>query len=164
MGCSIVTSWDKNIRPCLELEARRRLAVARVNEGWKHADVAAFLGVSIRAVGKWMAAYRASGDDGLDGKPHPGPKPKLSKRQERGVLSCLAGSPKAFGYATDLWTIRRLAEVIAKRYGVRFNSNYLPHLDRVVRSHLGELGKRPDPIRSLWRGGELPFIDKNEAN
>jgi transposase len=41
------------------------------------------------------------------------------------VLSWLSKSPKAFGYKTDLWTTRRLAEVIENRYGVRFNSNYL---------------------------------------
>lgn len=108
-----------------ELEARRRLAVTRVNEGWKQKDVAAFLGVSLKAVGKWMAAYRASGDDGLKAKLRPGPKPKLSGKQERRVLWWLARSPRAFGYKTDLWTTRRLAEVIETRYGVRFNSNYL---------------------------------------
>src|SRR5262249_40147332 len=108
-----------------ELEARRRLAVQRVNEGWKQKDLAAFLGVSLRAVGSWVAAYRAAGEDGLKGRPHPGPKPKLSSRQERAVLSWLARSPKAFGYKTELWTTRRLAEVIEERYGVRFNANYL---------------------------------------
>jgi hypothetical protein len=56
------------------------------------------------------------------GKPHPGPKPKLSTRQERSMLSWLARSPKAFGYKTELWTIR-LAEVIAKRSSVRFNES-----------------------------------------
>jgi transposase len=108
-----------------ELEARRRLAVQRVAEGWKQKDVAAFLGVSERAVNGWVAAHRRAGDDGLMGKPHPGAKPKLSKRQEASVLSWLAKSPLAFGYKTDLWTTRRLAEVIQKRFGVRFNSNYL---------------------------------------
>lgn len=88
-------------------------------------DVAAFLGVSTKAVGNWVAAYRERGDDGLKGKPHPGPKPKLSGRQERAVLSWLAGSPRAFGYKTELWTTRRLAEAIEKRYKVRFNANYL---------------------------------------
>ena len=111
--------------PASELEARRRLAVARVNEGWMQKDVAAFLGVSTRAVGKWMAAYREHGDDGLSSRPRTGAKPKLSRRREAAVLSWLAGSPKAFGYKTDLWTTRRLAEVIEKKYGVRFNSNYL---------------------------------------
>src|SRR5262249_9345448 len=104
-----------------ELEARRRLAVARVNEGWNQKDVAAFLGVSTRAVGKWVAAYRAEGDDGLKRKPRTGPKPKLSRRQEAAVLSWLAGSPQAFGYKTELWTTRRPAEAIEKKYGVRSN-------------------------------------------
>ncbi len=108
-----------------EREARRRLAVARVNDGWKQKDVAAFLGVSTRAVGKWMAAYRGSGEEGLKARPRTGAKPKLSKRQERAALTWMARSPRAFGYPDDLWTTRRLAEVIEKRYGVRFNSNYL---------------------------------------
>ena len=106
-----------------ELEARRRLAVQRVNEGWPQKDVAAFLGASTKAVGNWVAAYRAAGDDGLKGKPHPGPKPKLSGRQEAAVLPWLARSPRAFGHKTELWTTRRLAEVIERRYGVRFHSN-----------------------------------------
>src|SRR5262245_44888801 len=108
-----------------ELESRRRLAVRRVLDGYSQKDVAAFLGVSTKAVGNWMAVYRAAGDDGLKARPRPGAKPKLSKRRERSALSWLAKSPRAFGYATDLWTTRRLAEVIEKRYGVRFNSNYL---------------------------------------
>src|SRR4051812_41267248 len=105
-------------------EARRRLAVARVNEGWQQKDVAAFLGVSTRAVGKWMAAYRESGEDGLKARPRPGARPKLSTRQERAVLTWMARSPRAFGYPDDLWTTRRLAPVIETKYGVRFNSNY----------------------------------------
>lgn len=107
------------------MEARRRLAVTRVNEGWKHKDVAAFLGVSLKAVGNWVAAYRAAGDDGLKSTPRTGPAPKLTRRREQSVLSWLARSPQAFGYKTDLWTTRRLAEVIDKRFGVRFNANYL---------------------------------------
>src|SRR5262245_37921839 len=108
-----------------ELEQRRRLAVRRVLEGRTQKDVADFLGVSVRAVNGWVADHRRAGDDGLRAKPHPGRRPKLSGRQERSVLSWLARSPKAFGYPTDLWTTRRLAEVIAKRFGVRFNANYL---------------------------------------
>src|SRR5215813_3504413 len=91
-----------------EREARRRPAVARALEGWKQKAVAAFLGVSTKAVGNWMAAYRRSGDDGLTAKPRSGRPPKLSKRQERAVLAWLARSPEAFGYKTALWTTRRL--------------------------------------------------------
>ena len=42
----------KNKPSASESEARRRLAVTRVNEGWKQKDMAAFLGVSTRAVAK----------------------------------------------------------------------------------------------------------------
>ena len=108
-----------------ELERRRRLAVQRVLEGMKQTDVAAFLGVTPRTVSRWMTAYRAGGDDAIKIKPIPGRPPKLSKRQEQSVCGWLAKSPKAFGYQTDLWTTKRLAEVIEKRFGIRFNSNYL---------------------------------------
>lgn len=108
-----------------ELEKRRRLAVQRVAEGWTQKAVADFLGVTPRAVGSWVAAHRKSGDAGLNGKPHPGASPKLSKRQTESVLAWLARSPRAWGYQTELWTTRRLAEVIEKKYKIRFNANYL---------------------------------------
>ncbi len=114
-----------------ELERRRRLAVQRVLEGMKQTDVAAFLGVTPRTVSRWMSAYRAGGDDAIKIKPIPGRPPKLSKRQEQTVCGWLAKSPKAFGYQTDLWTTKRLAEVIEKRFGIRFNSNYTDSLNDV---------------------------------
>lgn len=147
-----------------ELQARRRLAVTRVNEGWKQKDVAAFLGVSTRAVGKWVAAYRAGGDGGLKGKPRTGPRPKLTGRQERSVLSWLAKSPKAFGYATELWTTRRLAEVIAKRFGVRFNSNYLAEwlTRRGYSPQKPEMKavERDNPAVARWLAEDWPRIKK----
>jgi transposase len=147
-------------------EARRRLAVTRVNEGWKQKDVATFPGVSTRAVGKWMAAFRASGDEGLKGKPHPGAKPKLSARQERSVLSWLARSPKAFGYKTELWTARRLAEVVQKRYGVRFNSNYLAdwltRRDHSPQEPETKAVGRDNPGIARWAAEDWPRIKKSE--
>jgi transposase len=147
-----------------ELAARRRLAVQRVNEGWKQKDVAEFLGISVKAVGNWMAAYRIAGDDGLAGKPHPGAKPKLSKRQERSVLSWLSKSPEAFGYKTDIWTTRRLAEVIEKRFGVRFNSNYLAAwlTDRGYSPQKPETPalERNNPAIARWIAEEWPRLKK----
>jgi transposase len=150
-----------------ESEARRRLAVARVNPGWTQAAVADFLGVSARAVAKWMAAYRAEGDDGLKGKPHPGARPKLTARQERSVLSWLASSPRAFGYKTDLWTTRRLAEVIERKYRVRFNSNYLAAwLKRRGQSPQKpevRAVERDEPAAARWLAEDWPRIKKKRA-
>jgi transposase len=89
-----------------ELEQRRRLAVRRVHEGWKQRDVAAFLGVSERAVGRWVAAERRQGEDGLRARPHPGGAPRLTEAQATEVLACLLRPAGEFGFPTALWTAR----------------------------------------------------------
>jgi transposase len=150
-----------------ELEARRRPAVQRVAEGWLQKEVAAFLGVSERAVNGWVAAHRKLGDAGLAGRPHPGAKPKLTKRREKVVLGWLAKSPRAFGFETDLWTTRRLAELVERRYGVRFNSNYLA----TWLNARGYAPQKPE-VRAVerneeaiggWIAQEWPWIKKSEG-
>jgi transposase len=147
-----------------ELEARRRLAVQRVNEGWKQKDVAAFLGVTDRAVSGWVAAHRKAGDEALASEPHPGPAPKLTRRREQAVLSWLAKSPQAFGYKTDLWTTKRLAEVIGKKYGVRFNSNYLAEwlTKRGYSPQKPEVRavERDEPAIARWAAEDWPRVKK----
>jgi transposase len=108
-----------------ELEARRVAAVRRVDEGWAQKDVAAFLGVHPVTVAKWVARHRADGVDGLAARPTPGRPRFLSAEQERKVLGWLSESPTKRGFRTDLWTARRVAELIDKKFGVRFHPNYL---------------------------------------
>jgi transposase len=108
-----------------ELEARRRLAVQRVNDGWKRADVAAFLGVHPETVAEWARAYKAGGDKALAAKPHPGRKPFLTAAQEKQVLGWLADPPTAHGFRTDPWTARRVADLIRTKLGVTFHPHYL---------------------------------------
>jgi transposase len=107
------------------LEERRRLAVQRVNDGWTQRQAAAFLGVSERAVGAWVAAWRARGDEGLKAKPHPGRKPFLTAQQAQQVLGWLLRPPTDFGFPDELWTARRVAQLIEDRLGVAFHPNYL---------------------------------------
>ena len=108
-----------------ELEARRRLAVRRVGEGWKRADVAAFLGVHPETVAGWTRAHKAGGEKGLAAKPHPGRKPFLTAGQEKQVLGWLADPPTKHGFGTDLWTAKRVADLIHTKLGVRFHPSYL---------------------------------------
>lgn len=108
-----------------ELEARRRLAVQRVNEGWKRADVAAFLGVHPETVALWARTHKAGGDTALAARPHPGRTPFLTADQEEQVLGWLADRPTAHGFRTDLWTARRVADLTRRRLDVRFHPHYL---------------------------------------
>jgi transposase len=141
--------------------------VQRVAEGRSQKEVAAFLGVTAGAVGRWVRAHRAGGDDALKAVPAPGRPPKLSARRERSVLVWLAGSPKAFGYRSDLWTTRRLAEVIERRFGVRFNANYLAEWLRAR----GLSPQRPEvraverdgPAIARWLSEDWPRIKKRRG-
>lgn len=108
-----------------ELEARRIGAVRRVDEGWSQKDVAAFLGVHRVTVAKWVARHRADKNNGLKAKPTPGRPRFLTAAQERKVLGWLAESPTKYGFRTDLWTARRVAELILQKFGVRFHPNYM---------------------------------------
>lgn len=108
-----------------EKEARRRLAVQRVTEGWTQQEVAEFLGVHPVTVNKWVRAYRDAGDDGLAATPHPGRTPFLTADQEAEVIGWLAQQPTNFGFVTDLWTAGRVAELIRKKFGVEYHPNYL---------------------------------------
>src|SRR5262249_27958389 len=61
LGTGMVSNTMNGSKPGrtkAELEARRRLAVQRVTDGWSQKDVAAFLGVHPVTVAKWVAAFR----------------------------------------------------------------------------------------------------------
>lgn len=119
-----------------ELANRRRLAIQRVREGYTVAAVARFLNVSERSVYRWLARVRDRGDRaGLNPTPHLGPKPRLRIAQQVDVLDLLDGSPTAYGFATHLWTAPRVAEMIWRRFGVRYHPRYLNQwlTDRGVR-------------------------------
>ena len=108
-----------------ELERRRRLAVQRLQDGHTASEVAEFLEVHIRTVRKWRAAHKRRGDAGLKAKPQPGRPPKLKARQVCQVLSWFRKNPRSFGFTTELWTAKRVAQVIKRKWRVRFNHRYL---------------------------------------
>jgi transposase len=101
------------------------LAVARVLEGYSQQEVAEFLGVSKGSVSDWMKAYRTGGLQALSAKPHPGRPPTLSPDQEREVLSWFSRSPTEFGFAGELWTAVRAAQLMRRRFKKTLHPRYV---------------------------------------
>ena len=54
----------------------------------------------------------------LAAKPHPGPTPRLDARQKARLVKLLLAGPLAAGYTTNLWTCRRVKELIVRHFGV----------------------------------------------
>src|SRR5439155_12167202 len=136
-----------------ELERRRRLAVQRVHDGYTAVEVARFLGVHLRTVRSWLAADRDDPKHGLNPKPHFGRPPKLTFDQELEVLCWLYAKPTSFGFATDLWTAPRIAQRMAKEFGVHFHPRY-------VNAWLTERGVTPQKPQRRPRERDQEAIDR----
>jgi len=103
------------------LEALRRQAVVRVLKGQTQAAVAEGLGVHSVTVAKWIARHRAAGEAGLAAKPTPGRPRFLSPPQEAQVKTWLSQKPTDHGFRTDLWSARRIVELVRRKFGVTFH-------------------------------------------
>jgi len=113
-----------------QLERRRLQAVALKEQGVKPTQIARRLGTTLRSVERWFQAYHEVGVEALQAKPSPGRPPKLSLRQKQALVNCLLKGAKACGFVTDLWTCRRIAEVVQRRYKVKYHPCAIPRLMR----------------------------------
>lgn len=102
-------------------EERRRLAYQWLGRGIPRAEVARRLSVSWAAVDKWEKRRRVLGPNSWKEKSHPGAVPKLTSVQRARLKEILEKGAQAYGYPNNLWTLKRLAEVIRKEFGVRYS-------------------------------------------
>jgi transposase len=116
-------------------------------------DVAEFLGVHPVTVAKWMARHRRDGRAGLAAKPTPGRPRFLTPGQEQTVLRWVAEKPTAHGFRTDLWTARRVAELIRRRFDVQYHPDYL-------RAWLRQRGLSPQKPRRRAKQKNQSVIDR----
>lgn len=110
------------------LELRRRRALALVQEGLSLNAAARRIGCAASSVMRWLRAFRRRGPEGLKVRRASGRPPRLSARRRQQLLQQLLRGPMAHGYPTDLWTTQRIAEVIERRYGVRYHRNHVSRL------------------------------------
>src|SRR5438270_175568 len=112
------------------MEERRMRAADLFERGVVPAAVARQVGVSHQIVSDWRAAWRRSGRDGLRGAGRAGRLPKLSREQLAQVEVELAEGAEANGYPNDLWTLKRVAEVIERVTGVSYHPARVWHILR----------------------------------
>ena len=108
-----------------QLEGRRLQALRLLKKGKSLSAVARWLGAAKSSVFRWYQAYQRQGRKGLRPKPIPGRPPRLSESQKRRLRRWLLQSPLAFGYKTDLWTLKRIARLIEDQLHVRYHPNHV---------------------------------------
>ncbi len=116
------------IRGLQAKEQRRRHAISLLQSGSSQAKVARHFGVSREAVRKWWNAWRRGGQDALTARPPKGAPPKIDRTRLAGLGDLLGATPAANGLSPGPWTPTRVAELIARRYGVRYRPTYMRRL------------------------------------
>ena len=151
-----------------ELEHRRCLAVERVLDGDSTAEVADFLGVDPSSVRRWVAAFRRQGLAGLAARPATGRPPRLTTTQEKIVRRWLADSPTEHGFATELWTAPRLAQIIERQWGIHFHPDYLTAWLRqrgfTPQKPRRKARERDDEAIARWLAQDWPRIKKKPGD
>lgn len=109
-------------------------------QGRSQADVARQLGVSRQAVSRWHAAWVAGGAKALRGAGRVGRKSKLSGDELCRLEAILLAGAPAQGYETDLWTLKRIAQLIRREFQVAYHPG---HVWKVL-AQLGWSCQRPE--------------------
>jgi len=151
-----------------QLERRRIAIVKMVEEEGMTAAAAAKRGqVSIRSVFNWLQQYRVEGSAGIQAKQHPGHPARLNSFQTKRLEKILLSGARTYGYDSELWTCRRVAEVIKKTFGVEYNVDYVGQILR----RMGWSPQRPTK-RAIerneskilgWRRRSWPRIKKSSG-
>src|SRR6266542_3486390 len=108
-----------------ELERRRLKAAKLLRAGVPQAEVARRVGVHRQSVSRWAADVDLNGVEALRRAGRAGRKPRLSDDDVDRLGDTLESGPEAAGYATNLWTCERVAEVIEREFGVRYHSAHV---------------------------------------
>ena len=88
----------------------------------------------------------------------------MNARQRARLLKLLLKGAVAHGYSTDLWTLPRVAEVIAKTFGVHYHP---AHVWKILRGEGWSCQKperrareRDEEAIDRWRAERWPHIKK----
>lgn len=147
------------------LEIRRRRAIELLGKGLSQTEVARKVGVAQPSVHRWRKKFRARGLAGILAKPVPGRPRMLGKVEQRALVRALLAGATSHGWRDDLWTCRRVADLIDRRFAVRYHPD---HVRKILVHQLGWSCQKPETrarerdekeIRR-WRAVEFPRIKK----
>ena len=115
------------------LQRRRLNAAALFDKGLLPAEVARHCGVSCQSASRWHKAWERGGKPALKRKPKAGRPARLRPEDLPAFKRALKAGPGAHGFATELWTTQRVAQVIKDLFGIQYHPDHVGRL-------LGQIG------------------------
>jgi len=157
----------RGVRRDFEALERRRLQAAQLlRKGLSQSEVARRLAVHRQSVSRWAKQLAEGGQASLKKAGRAGRKPRLSPADLRRVERGLKRGPEALGYATGLWTARRVAKLIEQECGVRYHPGHvwriLRDLGWSVQRPTGQALERDEQAIQHWKEKRWPALKKTQ--
>jgi transposase len=136
-----------------ELERRRRRAIELLKEGHSQHEVGRMVAASQGSVSRWQVMAEGC-TTGLEPKPHPGRRRRLTARQHRQLGSMLRKGARSHGWSNDLWTCPRVKILIRRAFGVDY---HVDHVRKILVERLEWSSQRPS-LRARERETRTRFV------
>ena len=107
---------------------RRRRSLSLLDEGFSLHEVARRVGCNASSVMRWRDEYEKRGEESFTVRFSPGRPPRLSERNLKRLRSLLLNGAVANGFRTEFWTTKRIAEMIAREWRVRYHPDHIGRL------------------------------------
>jgi transposase len=133
-------------------------------QGWTQQQIAQALGVPQGAVSQWLQRATVHGRAALRDHPAPGVTPRLSLDQQAQLVALLLEGAEAFGFRGDVWTTRRVAQLIKEQFGVRYHpahvSRLLKQLGWSPQKPIVRATQRDEAAIAAWYAERWPALKK----
>ena len=151
------------------LEKRRKKAGNLFVRGVYQAEIARRLGVSRVAVHYWHNAWKKNRASGLKSKRGVfGRTPRLTEAKIRTVRAVILKGPRSAGFATDMWTLMRIAKIIRAVASVSYHPNHVWRILHAIGFTCQKPSAKPkernEKAIKQWKEIEWPAIQKRGPN
>src|SRR5215217_4346470 len=151
-----------------QMEERRLAAARLLRQGrLSQAEIARHLGVSRASVCRWAATLAQEGGRGLQAGSITGRPPRLGERAWARLGRFLDRGAMAAGFATERWTLKRIAALIEREFGVNYHPRYL---ERPLKAHgfsvqrtATRAGERDELVIAVWPKREWVALKKRRS-
>jgi transposase len=145
-------------------EARRLQGWHLLQKGWPQPQIAEALGVSAAAVSQWLRRAWQDGPHALRHRPPPGAPRRLASKQLVRLPDLLRRGPKAYGFRGQVWTRKRMAEVIRVAFGTVYHPTHVGRLLKALhwspQKPMRRTRQREEAAIARWRTETWPTIKK----
>lgn len=149
-------------------QVKRRLRAGRLlQKGISITEIAREVGATRQTIYNWQAILVEKGLDGLR-EIDPGGRPgRLDEDDLAGLRGALLKGASSYGFGSDLWTLKRVRQLIEKQFGVRYSEVHVWRL-------LGQLGfssqkperrslERNEAAIEQWKKRRWPALKKKPS-